>query len=317
MAPENEIKTSVSEVQTHIDAYFDAVRLFASLVSELKNKGKADFSPLTANLQRIITLIKEDERILMGIANSPYSFVERKTGIDEDAAKVIVYGVNVAIYAVNISVSIGIFDDHLLYVAMASLCNHLGLADNGAFNVTETTELERTYSSELIRNISISGFDMESLFFLHGLVNDRKKILGKTSIQEAMYQYAIIISLCNSFEKLMHRRVRGEFLPPVEAMKSMREEMNGYFNKDIVRIFFNKFSIYPIGSYVKLSTKEIAKIVAINPTFIMRPVVVIVLDSNGIDKVPPQRINLREKPNYYIKHSIIDDALSERYIALF
>ena len=64
----------------------------------------------------------------------------------------------------------------------------------------------------------------------------------------------------------------------------------------IIKFFFNKLSIYPIGSYVQLSSKETAKIVGINENFIMRPIVMIVLDSEGREKPELNTINLREKP---------------------
>ncbi|HRR06852.1 MAG TPA: hypothetical protein P5105_06175, partial [Victivallales bacterium] len=84
-----------------------------------------------------------------------------------------------------------------------------------------------------------------------------------------------------------------------------------------IKIFFNKFSVFPIGSFVKLNTKETAKIVEINDGFVMRPVVMVVLDSDDLEKIPPVRINLKEKPTLYIKNSILDEMLSEKYLTLF
>mgnify|MGYP006943107160 CR=1 FL=1 len=85
----------------------------------------------------------------------------------------------------------------------------------------------------------------------------------------------------------------------------------------IIKMFFNKFSIYPIGTFVRLSTRETAKIVDTNQSLIMRPVIMIVIDQDGLEKTPPVKINLKEKPNIYIKRPLIDEMLSEKYLTVF
>jgi len=100
-------------------------------------------------------------------------------------------------------------------------------------------------------------------------------------------------------------------------MKKLRDSMNSFFHPDIIKIFFDKLSIYPLGSFVRLSSKETAKIVKINENFIMRPVVLIVLDEEGAVKSNPSRINLREKFNLYIKQPVLDESLTERFLHMF
>ena len=41
---------------------------------------------------------------------------------------------------------------------------------------------------------------------------------------------------------------------------------------------------------------------------------IIVLDNEGREKLKPARINLREKPNIYIKKAVVNDYLTEKYI---
>ena len=123
----------------------------------------------------------------------------------------------------------------------------------------------------------------------------------------------MVIQLCNEFEALTHQKSYA----PIDAMKRLRDEMDSFFHPDIIRLFFNKLSIYPLGSYVRLSSGETAKIVKINENFLMRPVIMIVLDEEGREKERPAKINLREKFNLYIKHAISDEALTERFLYLF
>ncbi|HOK03890.1 MAG TPA: hypothetical protein P5270_08225 [Victivallales bacterium] len=306
--------------EKHLNTYIEATGIFKNCLKLLRDESKADFTPLKDKLKEIISLLKESDRYLMGIANTPYQVLLRKCQISESEMDIILYGLNLAIYSLSISIDIGVPEEHLIYIAMVSVCNHIGYLNSQPSNpneITDTTEINKKDLQNSFPKIVIDGLDMDSLALLSGLMNDDKLITTKTSVQESMYQYAIIVSLCNSYEKLMHKTLNGKYLPPAEAMKLMRNDMNGYFNKNIIKIFFNKFSVFPIGSFVKLNTKETAKIVEINDGFVMRPVVMVVLDSDDLEKIPPVRINLKEKPTLYIKNSILDEMLSEKYLTLF
>ncbi|HRU00478.1 MAG TPA: hypothetical protein P5239_02110 [Victivallales bacterium] len=306
--------------EKHLNTYIEATGIFKNCLKLLRDESKADFTPLKDKLKEIISILKESDRYLMGIANTPYQVLLRKCQISESEMDIILYGLNLAIYSLSISIDIGVPEEHLIYIAMVSVCNHIGYLNSQPSNpneITDTTEINKKDLQNSFPKIVIDGLDMDSLALLSGLMNDDKLITTKTSVQESMYQYAIIVSLCNSYEKLMHKTLNGKYLPPAEAMKLMRNDMNGYFNKNIIKIFFNKFSVFPIGSFVKLNTKETAKIVEINDGFVMRPVVMVVLDSDDLEKIPPVRINLKEKPTLYIKNSILDEMLSEKYLTLF
>lgn len=308
-------------VEKNINTYIEAANIFKNCLDELRTKEKNDFTSLKSILLQVISLLKENDRFMMGLANTSYSVLLRKTQVPETDSDIILYGLNLAIYSLSISLQIGVPDEHLPYIGMVALCNHLGFIEgnpsSGKSELTETTELSKKALSDSFLKISIDGIDIESLSLLSGLINDDKLITTKTSVQESMYQYAIIVSLCSTYEKLIHKTQNGKYMPPADAMKVMRSDIDNYFNKNIIRIFFNKFSIYPIGTFVKLNTRETAKIVEINEGLIMRPVVMIVLDPEELEKIPPVRINLKEKPTLYIKNSVIDEMLTEKYIALY
>jgi hypothetical protein len=170
---------------------------------------------------------------------------------------------------------------------------------------------------DCLRQMQLSGPDFETIESLLSFARNDEQALSRTSMHETIYQYAMIIHVCCVFEQLTHQRTYGEVLSPVDALKKMRGEMKDYFHPEIIKLFFNHLSIYPLGSFVKLNSRETAKIVALNPGFIMRPVVSIVLDEDGQEKSVPVRINLRDKPNLYIKQAFMDDALTEKYIHLF
>ena len=306
-------------------AYFYMLDVFQKLCSDLKSNGKADGNELKIAIEVIVEALQTDERMLLGLANAPYAYILRHA--DRDLyGTIVIHGVNVMIYSLKVSLDLGVPEIRLPYIASASLFHRLGLLDlpeEKLFASLDQIEIIDEISkykqdpAKFINSISIDDFHIESIQYLINLIQEDQQILRKTSLREAMYQYSMVIHLCYEFEILTHQLSYGSALSPVDAMKKMRDEMKGYFHPDIIKLFFNKLSIYPLGTYVKLSSHETAKIVMVNENFIIRPVVMIVLDNEGREKFVPVRLNLREKPNLYIKKAVVNDYLTEKYIDLY
>ncbi len=318
----SELSPEVSEENRK--AYFYIISVFQKLCYDLKTTDSADGNELKEAISVIITSLKTDERMLLGLANAPYSYLFRN--IDEEIYScIIIHGVNSMIYSLKIAIDLGVPDIRLPYIGAASIYHRIGLLDLPreklitTFDQVEILDEIAKYHQDpekIIKKINIDDFHIDSILYLINLIqqNGLEKREGQ---DEAMYQYSMVIHLCFKFEILTHQPSYGSILSPVDAMKQLRDEMANCFHKDIIKIFFNKLSLYPLGSFVQLSSNEVAKIVEINERFIIRPIVVVVLDNRGRIKNEPTRINLRGKPNLYIKKAVVDDSLTEKYIDLF
>ncbi len=324
--PEKRVSELTCEVaEEYKKAYFYIVSIFQQLCSDLKSTGKADGNELKSTIDVMIQALQSDERMLLGLANAPYAYITRNLN-EEVYGAIVIHGVNVMIYSLKIALDLGVPDIRLPYIGAAAIYHRLGLLDLpekklyasiDQIDIISEIDNYKQDPSKFINNITIDGFHIESIQYLINLVQEDQQILRKTSLREAMYQYSMVIHLCHEFEVLTHQITYGTALSPVDAMKKMRDEMKNYFHPDIIKLFFNKLSIYPLGSFVKLSSNETAKIVAVNENFIIRPAVVIVLDNEGRENLVPIRINLRQKPNLYIKKAVVNDYLTEKYIDLF
>ncbi|OGV48549.1 MAG: hypothetical protein A2X49_15290 [Lentisphaerae bacterium GWF2_52_8] len=305
--------------------YLAMVKGFHEICMKLKIEETVDCNPLRLHIESLISYLKKDERMLLGLANAPYSYVIRQAELPPEGM-IAIHSANSAVYAMKIFLELAVPQNRMPYLGIASLCTHLGLLDapqdlllgldsapNAAKLLADFEEKSRKY----VAKMRIDNFHMESIEALLSLVKEEQQALSKTSLNEAIHQYAMVIHICDIFETLTHQRGYGEIFAPVDAMKKMRDEMKDYFNQDIIKFFFNKLSIYPLGSFVKLSSEETAKIVGVNENFIMRPVIFIVLDPEGREKPEPVKINLRERPTLYIKKAIMDEFLCEKYISLF
>lgn len=96
-----------------------------------------------------------------------------------------------------------------------------------------------------------------------------------------IHEFARIISIVDTYEALTHPRNWHERYLPHEALKMLLEIAESDFDVNMVNLFINHFSLYPPGSYVRLNTKEIAKVVGINKGLPKTPIVQVIIDPTG------------------------------------
>jgi len=308
------------------ELYFETIDLYQEICEALVREPTVVCDGLKEKTDKIAAMLKEDERMLMGLANAPYSYVMNHTKKDILYFPIVAHGVNIAIYALKLLIDLGTPENQLSYLGLAGLLSHIGLleqpeehllADSDSPNGHSEADDIKNIPDKFIEKIRIKDFHTDSIKALVSIVQQEQQFLSTTTLTQAIHQYTMVIHICDKYESLTHKKGYGEISSPIDAMKMLCDKMKDYFNQEIIKFFFNRLSIYPLGSYVQLSSLETAKIVKINDNFIMRPVVMIVLDGEGREKIPPIKLNLREKPTVYIKKALANEALYEKFINLF
>jgi HD-GYP domain-containing protein (c-di-GMP phosphodiesterase class II) len=119
-----------------------------------------------------------------------------------------------------------------------------------------------------------------------------------------------IISLALIYETITHPATQTEKFIPHETVKMIISKSEGVFAQDIVKAFVKMISIYPIGSYVKLNTNEIARVTGLNKDMPTRPKVYVLIDPN-LNRSPQARtVNLSTSPMLFIKEAVDETKLN-------
>jgi len=129
---------------------------------------------------------------------------------------------------------------------------------------------------------------------------------------EDIHEYAQIIGLVDHYESLTHPRPYRESISSHQAIKTIITKQAQCFDNFLLKALIKKMSLYPIGSWVQLNTKEVAKAIEINEDFPMRPVVRVLFDSTGkrLDEI--KTLDLSKNQNIYIEKIVTLEKLSTR-----
>ncbi len=92
---------------------------------------------------------------------------------------------------------------------------------------------------------------------------------------------ARLVGLCDTYESFTHSRpYRGRKLP-FEALRLLMEYSGDLFDGSLIKALRETLTIFPPGSYVKLSSGEVARVTDLNRKLPVRPIVKIVVDAEG------------------------------------
>ena len=120
---------------------------------------------------------------------------------------------------------------------------------------------------------------------------------------DQIVEMAKIVALGDIYESVTHPRPHRKALAPFDAVREILTSDRRRFSGRVLKGLIKGLSAFPVGSLVRLNTREVARVVASNPAFALRPVVEVLFDTAG-DRVQGRRIDLAKNSLQYIVDSV-------------
>ncbi len=96
-----------------------------------------------------------------------------------------------------------------------------------------------------------------------------------------IHPYARVVAAADAYAAMCSNRPHRNGRSPYQAMEILlKQASRDLFDRGVIRTFLDCMSLFPVGSYVKLSNGQAAKVVHANPGLHTRPVVLL-LDRDG------------------------------------
>lgn len=105
----------------------------------------------------------------------------------------------------------------------------------------------------------------------------------KISPKRSLHLYSKIVEIADAYDAMTTRTYYRAPETPDNALSIMFQLSGSVFDPLLLKVFINMMGIYPIGTLVRLNTKEIAVVYRTNPNDILRPKVKLIRDHEGQD----------------------------------
>jgi len=267
------------------NTYFKTITAVTEVMQSIKLKQAASLKKAKRVVQSMVDLILQEDSTLLGLTNLRCH--------DEYTYN---HSVNVCILALAMGQRLGYNRKRLSELGMAALFHDLGKSEiplevlnkpsefteeewgimrrHPIFSVKGLVRLKGI--NDLAIKVAIGAFEHHLNYDLSGYPRLASKrpvsLLGR------------IISIVDCYDALTSSRVYNRVpFPPDRALRFMLNKAGTAFDPILIKIFVNAIGVYPIGTMVLLSTKEIGVVYATSPNVINsdRPKVKLVVDPLG------------------------------------
>ncbi|MFN3714328.1 MAG: HD-GYP domain-containing protein [Alcanivoracaceae bacterium] len=197
---------------------------------------------------------------------------------------------------------IGLPEDVLHNLATGSLLMDIGLARLPREVVTRPeTVLSRDQQSELRQHV------LHSLDILEACDGINDQILGVVQYHHERHDgsgyphglsgnqiplLARIAGIVDTYDAITSPRPFAEPVTSTEAVSVLYDQRDKGFQSALVEQFIQAIGVYPTGTLVELSSREVGVVIAQNPTRRLRPQVMVLLDHDKRHLSMPQVVDL-------------------------
>lgn len=305
--PKEEVKIvdEISQESSVEQIYGGAINAVRNLFRELAT-GKTLISTqkLRQSAQSIAELVSQNNQELL--LYSCYSTVD---------SYIYAHSVNVGIYSGVIGVAKELSFEELKELVLCGLLHDIGMASvlhiaekKQKLSEPEFEEIKNhsKFAQEEIAKLDLPGEVKNKIVSIVTQVHERVDGSGylKGLKSDDIEFFARIISIADVYEAMTHPRPYRERILPHDAVVALVKQAQTELDTQLVKLFIDRISIFPVGSYVKLNTGDIARVIATNPAYPLRPKVKIILTAEKYAPKDIQVIDLSQNSQIVITEAV-------------
>jgi HD-GYP domain-containing protein (c-di-GMP phosphodiesterase class II) len=310
-SPVEEVKQQKDSPFDALDWYQRACKFLERCIEQAHNDDNLDVS--------------EGERIVDEIALvHSQGFLPQKLLIqalhgESDSSVLVTNSVNVAVYAMLISSTLGLSREPQMQLGLAALLHDIGkvrVPDEILYKEGSLTEEEievfRKYPSHSFEILNALGDNYHYLAQCGLQLNERLDGSGYPQglKNDEIDANAQIIGLMDLYESLTHDQPQRSKLTHFEAVKEIMKTQKKGFHREHLKAMINTFSLFPIHSLVQLNTGAIGRVIRTYIENPVRPKIEIVVDAQKRRVASPRVIDLREQPILHVVEAVAAESLS-------
>lgn len=212
--------------------------------------------------------------------------------------------VNVLILSSVLGLAAGFNKSRLSHLGLASIFYDIGM--DSFKNIIEQPRKLESGEMEVVKGHVAKSLEiLERAGNINGIVKETVMMHHERALGDGypagissgdINPYAKILGLVDTYEAMTHARPYRDGMNTHNAVKELVGSMRDEFDLDVIKIFVNKMSVYPIGSIIRLETGEIVRVISVKAGSPLRPVVMVLIDADG-DNVKERVVIDLSEPN--------------------
>ncbi len=297
----NEIREKVHKIFPVISE--KARKQALNVVKTISETGKIDKEEVDKAVDEMVHEIVEKQDVMIGLyalrRYDDYTFV---------------HSVNVSMLAIFLGMDFGYSMDELRILGKGALLHDIGkikvpneiINKPGRLNPEELEKVRKHPIYGIEMAISIGEKDRDVLAIIgqhHEWFSGRGYPWGLKG--EEIHLMARIVAVVDVFDALTAERSYKPKMLAYDAVSRILQEGPIHFDPMVLRSFVNRFSIYPVGSLVRLSDGKIGVVSKPNRLYPVRPVVKMLYNEYGREVEEPYEVDLL-KSDVFIEE-VLDD----------
>lgn len=295
--------------ETRIQAMSEIRKTVANVCSHLVNRDTINIKEIKSSVDNIISQIMENRELI-------YDLMDVRTVGDY----LFSHSVNVCVLSVLTGVAMNYNYFQLEQLAVGAILHDLGKAmvpphilnKSGRLSDSDFAEIKKhpSYSLELLRtNPGISSVSRVIAYEHHEKNNGEGYPLKKTGHE--ILEMSQIVGMVDIYDAITSNRCYREALPANEAYEILAGSGDRFFRYDIVKSFLSKIAAYPSGSFVLLSTNQIALVVKNSSNYPTMPKVRLLVEPDGTIIKPFRELDLSSQSKIVIKRIFNEKEVQE------
>jgi len=305
------------QVANHISQWLQTfVEITHAIFRHCRHHQSSDIQPLKKHITNLLLWLERDTQLINSLELELEQADFKKVTHDDhdDILQLIMKSVMMLLYCLKVTAELKTSHDVRIRLLMASVLQHIGMAQippsilnkKGRLSPDELAEI-RDAPSKGKAYLQSCGVDDEYLLRGADESNERVDGSGPRGLQGKEICYsARLIGLLSMFEAMIHVRSYRKRMLPREAVRVVVQKFKPAFERTMLKALLDAISLYPIGSFVKLNSKEIGKVISCHPRLPLRPQVRITMDEYG-SEIPAREIDLKKHPNLMIEQCAYED----------
>ena len=255
---------------------------------DIKNKVQSILEKYTYQQNKeLMELCTAADNIIENVLNEGM-VAEKVYDIKERSADIYEHSISVCSFATLLGLKLGIKQNKIRDMAVASLLHDLGLRylpfDYKNKNMTDMSEMEQIeYKKHTIYGYSSVASEDWISKASKNIILHHHEILDGTGYPlhlKTISQECRIVTVCDIFDEMICG-IGCKRAKVYEAVELLKLYAGTKLDIEIVKLFLKFIAVYPVGTMVVTNEGETATVVRQNKNFPERPVIKILKDGNG------------------------------------